>query len=122
MGYAHLVCLHTFWKVGFYRFPSHSNGALLKIPLFLSLTTVLSVEETFMDFGYTYALNLIHQGASIITEISSANGYKNSASSNSYEVIHGPELTQNHSQRVKTIQLVQKLKGAMKTLGTRAHA
>jgi hypothetical protein len=75
-----------------------------------------------MDFGYTYAPNLIHQGASVITEISSANGYKNSASSNSYEVIHGPELTQKHSQRVKTIQLVQKLKGAMKTLGARAHA
>jgi hypothetical protein len=70
-----------------------------------------------MDFGYTYAPNLIHQGASVITEISSANGYKNSTSSNSYEVIHGPELTQKHSQRVKTIQLVQKLKGAMKTLG-----
>jgi hypothetical protein len=33
----------------------------------------------------------------VITEISSANGYKNSASSNSYEVIHGPELTQKHS-------------------------
>jgi hypothetical protein len=67
------------------------------IPLFLSLTTTLSVEETLMDFGYTYAPNLIHQGASVITEISSANGYKNSASSNSYEVIHGPELTQKHS-------------------------
>jgi hypothetical protein len=69
-----------------------------------------------------YAPNLIHQGASVITEISSANGYKNSASSNSYEVIHGPELTQNHSQRVKTIQLVKKLKGAMKTLGVHTHA
>jgi hypothetical protein len=58
----------------------------------------------------------------VITEILSANGYKNSASSNSYEVIHGPELTQNHSQRVKTIQLVKKLKGAMKTLVVHAHA
>jgi hypothetical protein len=53
----------------------------------------------------------------VITEISSAKGYKNSASSNSYEVIHGPELRQNHSQRVKTIQIVPKLKGSMKTLG-----
>jgi ABC-type nickel/cobalt efflux system permease component RcnA len=61
-------------------------------------------------------------GAFVITEISSANGYKNSASSNSYEVIHGPELTQKHSQRVKTIQLVQKLKGAMKTLGAHTCA
>jgi hypothetical protein len=34
---------------------------------------------------------------SAITEISFANGYKNSASSNSYEVIHGRELTQKHS-------------------------
>jgi hypothetical protein len=36
-------------------------------------------------------------GEIVITEISSANGYKNSTSSNSYEVIHGPELTQKHS-------------------------
>jgi hypothetical protein len=63
------------------------------IPLLLSLTTTLLVEETLMDFGYTYAPNLIHQRASIITKISSANGYKNLASSNSYEVIHGPQLT-----------------------------
>jgi hypothetical protein len=67
------------------------------IPLFLSLTTTFSVEETLMDFGYTYAPNLIHQGASVITEISSAHGYKNSTSSNSDEVIHGPELTPRHS-------------------------
>jgi hypothetical protein len=57
----------------------------------------------------------------VITEISSANGYKNSTLSNNYEVIHGPELTQKHSQRVKTIQLVKKLKGSMKTQGTCAH-
>jgi hypothetical protein len=47
----------------------------------LSLTTTFSVEETLMDFGYTYAPNLIHQGASVITEISSTQGDKNSASS-----------------------------------------
>jgi hypothetical protein len=64
---------------------------------YFSLLQQHSVEETLIDFGYTYAPNLIHQGASIITEISSANGYKNSASSNSYEVIHGPELTQKKS-------------------------
>jgi hypothetical protein len=34
-----------------------------------------------MDFGYTSAPNLIHQGASVITEISSAHGDKNSTSS-----------------------------------------
>jgi hypothetical protein len=50
-------------------------------PLLLSLTTTFSVEETLMDFGYTYAPNLIHQGASVITEISSAHGDKNSTSS-----------------------------------------
>ena len=40
---------------------------------------------------------------SVITEISFANGYKNSASSNSYEVIHGPELTQNNRDTVKLV-------------------
>jgi hypothetical protein len=58
-----------------------SNGSLRKVPLLLSLTTTFSVEETLMDFGYTYAPNLIHQGASVITEISSAHGDKNSTSS-----------------------------------------
>jgi hypothetical protein len=54
-----------------------------------------------MDFGYTYAPNLIHQGASVITEISSAHGNKNSTSSNNNEVIHGPELISQHSKKVK---------------------
>ena len=57
--------------------PFSSNGSLRKVPLLLSLTT----KETLMDFGYTYAPNLIHQGASVITEISSAHGDKNSTSS-----------------------------------------
>jgi hypothetical protein len=70
-----------------------------------------------MDFGYTYAPNLIHQGASVITEISSANGYKNSASSNSYEVIHGPELTQKHSQRVKNYTNSEKIEGRYEDTG-----
>jgi hypothetical protein len=99
-SFVHSLFIHTLWKVGFYRFPSPSNGALLTTPLSLSLTTTLSLEETLMDFSYTYAPNLIHQGASVIIEISSTNGYKNSTSSNSYEVTHGPELPQNHSQRV----------------------
>jgi hypothetical protein len=75
-----------------------------------------------MYFGYTYAPNLIHQGASVITKISSANGYKNSALSNSYEVTHGPKLPQKHFQRVKTIQPVTKLKCVMTTNGAHAHA
>ena len=37
----------------------------------------LSVEETLMYFGYTYAPNLTHQGASVITEISSATLHTN---------------------------------------------
>jgi hypothetical protein len=101
-GHAHFVCTqfsfsHTSWKVGFYRFLFPSNGSLWTIPLFLSLKTTLSVEETLMDFSYTYAPNLIHQGASVITEISSAHGYKNSASSKRNEDIHGLELTPKHS-------------------------
>jgi hypothetical protein len=102
MGHDRLVCtqfsfLHTSWKVGFYQFLFPSNGSLWMIPLLLSLTTTFSVEKTMTYFGYTYAPNLIHQGVSVITEISSAHGYKNSSSSNSDEVIHGPELTPKHS-------------------------
>jgi hypothetical protein len=69
------------------------TGSLLILSLSLFLTMVLSVEETLMNFGYTYAPNLIHQGASVITEISSANGYRNPTSSNSYESTHGPKIT-----------------------------
>jgi hypothetical protein len=106
MGHAHLICtqfyiLRTSWKIGSYRFLFPSNGSLWTITLLLSLTTTFSVEETLMDFGYTYAPNLIHQGASVITEISSAHGYKNSTSSNSDEVIHGPELIPQRSKRSK---------------------
>jgi hypothetical protein len=67
----------------------------------LYLTTTFSVEEALMDFGSTYAPNLIHQGAFVINEISSSHGYKNSASSNSDEVIHGLELIPQHSKKVK---------------------
>jgi hypothetical protein len=127
MGHARLVCtqfyiLHTLWKVGSYWFLFPSNGSLWTLTLLLSLTTTFSVEETLMDFGYTSAPNLTHQGASVITEISSAHGYKNSASSNSNEVIHGLELIPQHSKRSKTIQSSEKLKSALHTLGARAHA
>jgi hypothetical protein len=70
----------------------------------------LSVEETLMKFGYTYAPNLIHQGASVIIEILSANGYKNPASSNSYEVTHGPKLPQKNFQKVKKYTTSDKIK------------
>jgi hypothetical protein len=87
MGHARLVCTqlyifspHISQKVEI-PVPSLSNGSLRMIPLLLSLTTTFSVKETLMDFGYTYAPNLIHQGASVIIEISSAHGDKNSTSS-----------------------------------------
>jgi hypothetical protein len=92
------------------------------IPLLLCLTTTFSVEERLMDFGYTYAPNLIHQGASVITEILSTHGYKNSASLNSNEVIHGLELISQNSKKGKTIQSSEKLKSALQTLGACAHA
>jgi hypothetical protein len=81
--------------------PFFSKGLLYTVPLLLSLTTTFSVEETLMDFGYTFAPSLIHQGASVITEISSTHGDKNSASSNSNEVIHGTGLISQHFKRVK---------------------
>jgi hypothetical protein len=76
-----------------------------------------------MDFGYTYAPNLIDQGAYVITEIFSANGYKNLASPNSYEVTHGPKLPQNHFQRVKNYTTSDKIKVRYDYTGrARAHA
>jgi hypothetical protein len=60
--------------------------------------------------------------AIVITEISSAHGYKNSASLNSNEVIHGLELIPQHSKRSKTIQSSEKLKSSLRTLGARVHA
>jgi hypothetical protein len=39
----------------------------------LFITMVLSVKETLMYFGYMYAPNLTHQGASVITKISFCN-------------------------------------------------
>ena len=72
--------MHVSQKVEI-RVPFSSNGSFRRVPLLLSLTTTVSVEETLMDFGYTYAPNLIHQGASVITKISSAHGDKNSTSS-----------------------------------------
>ena len=80
-----------------------------------------------MDFGYTYAPNLIDQGEYVITEILSANGYKNLASPNSYEVTHGPKLPQNHFQRVKNYTTSDKIKvrydytGCARTSAKRKH-
>ena len=63
-----------------------------------------------MDFGYTYAPKLIHQGAFVITEIFSVNGYKTSTSPNSYEVTHGLKLPQNNFQKVKNYTTSDKIK------------
>jgi hypothetical protein len=108
--FVHNLFLHTLWKVGSYRFPSSSNGSLLILSLFLSLTMTLSVEETLMNFGYTYAPNLIHQGASFFTEILFTNGYRNPTSSNSYEFTHGPKLPKNHFQKVQNYITSDKIK------------
>jgi predicted glycosyltransferase len=70
----------------------------------------LSVEETLMNLSYTYAPNLIHQGAFVITEIFSANGYKNPALSNSYEITHGPKLPQKNFQKVQNYTTSDKIK------------
>jgi hypothetical protein len=68
--------------------PLPPTGSLLQFLSTLFITMVLSVEETLMYFSYTYAPNLTHQGASVITEISSttlhANGYRNTTSPNTY--------------------------------------
>jgi hypothetical protein len=109
-SFVHSLLLHAVWKVEFYGFPSLSNRKLLTLSLLLSLTTKLSVEETLMNFGYMYAPNLIHQGSSIITEISSANGFKNPTLSDSYEVTHGPKLPQNHFQKVQKYTTNDKIK------------
>jgi hypothetical protein len=46
----------------------------------------------------------------VITEISFVNGYMNPASSNSYEVTHGPKLPQNHFQKVQNYTTSDKIK------------
>jgi glycine betaine/choline ABC-type transport system substrate-binding protein len=63
-----------------------------------------------MNFSDMYSPNLISQGASVITEISSENGYKNLASSNNYEVTHGPKLPQNNFQKVQNYTTSDKIK------------
>jgi hypothetical protein len=86
MGHAHLICKRLYivmhlMECRVLQVPFFSKGLLYTVPLLLSLTTTFLAKETLMDFGYTYAPNLIHQGASVITEISSTCGDKNSASS-----------------------------------------
>ena len=106
MGHARLVSTQLYivthlvegWVL---QVPFFSNGFLYTVPLFLSLTTPFSVKETLMDFSYTCAPNLIHQGASVITEISSAHGDKNSASSKTELKSFMAGLIPQHCKRVK---------------------
>jgi hypothetical protein len=128
MGHARLICTQLYIvthlvKGRVLQVPFFSNGLLYTVPLLLSLTTPFSVKETLMDFDYTYAPNLIHQGASVITEISSTHGDKNSASSkqersHSWHKINSTAWKKGQ----KTIQSDQKLKGALQNLGARAYA
>jgi hypothetical protein len=72
---------HPRESFGSHSFPSPSSGSVLQFLSALFSTMALSVKEALMYFGYTYTPNLTHQGAYVITEISSetlhANGYRN---------------------------------------------
>jgi hypothetical protein len=123
MGHARLVCTHLYIDTHLVesrvlQVPFFSNGLLYTVPFLLSLTTPFSVNETLMDFGYTCAPNLIHQGASVITEISSAQGDKNSASSkqdwsHSWHRINSSALQKGQ----KTIQNDQKFERCFTSSG-----
>ena len=97
MGHARLICTQLYILFSARLLEDRDTGSFSfqwvtpKGPT-LAFLYNYTVEETLMDFGYTFAPNLIHQGASVITEISSAHGDKNSTSSNSNEVIHGTGL------------------------------
>jgi hypothetical protein len=117
MGHAHLVCIHILFflpreRFGSHNFPSPSDGSLLQFLSSLFLTMALSAKETLMYFGYTYAPNLTHQGASVITEKSSATLHTMVEERHQFQqqLVHLQH--QNPSKRHKTIHLVQKLKCA----------
>ena len=85
---------------GSHRFPSPSDGFLLQFLSTLFLTMVLSVEETLMYFGYTYGPKLTHQGSYVITEISSANGYRNTTSPNTYQCTYNTNKSFSKRQKL----------------------
>jgi hypothetical protein len=86
MGHARLVCTQLYILFSARLSEDRDTGSFSfqrvasKGPT-LAFLYNYTVEETLMDFGYTFAPNLIHQGASVITEILSAYGDKNSTSS-----------------------------------------
>jgi hypothetical protein len=98
--------------------PLPPMGFSCNFPQTLYLTKVLSVEETLIYFSSTYAPNLIHQGASLISEISSTNGYRNPTSPKHLLVHPWPKkcISKGH----KTIQLAIKSACAQNTKEARA--
>jgi hypothetical protein len=86
MGHARLVCTQLYILFSIRLSEDQDTGSFSfqwvapKGPT-LAFLYNYTVEETLMDFDYTFAPNLIHQGASVITEIPSAYGDKNSTSS-----------------------------------------
>jgi hypothetical protein len=105
MGHARLICTQLyithFVEGRVLQVPFFSKGLLYMVPLLLSLTTPFSVKETLMDFGYTYAPNLIHQGTFVITEICPHMATITPHRQNRNEVIHGTGLNPQHCKRVK---------------------
>jgi hypothetical protein len=65
---------------------------------------------TLPQFSITLGGKTVFIDVIVITEISSANGYKNPTSSNSYEVTHGPKLPQKHFQKVQNYTTSDKIK------------
>jgi hypothetical protein len=104
MGHARLVCTQIFST------PYEGLGLTGSLLPPMGHSMILSVEETLMNFDYPYASNLIHQGASVIIEILSTNGYRNPTSSNNYEFTHGPKLPKNHFQKVQNYTTSYKIK------------
>jgi hypothetical protein len=85
MGHARLVCTQLYILFSARLSEDRGTGSFSSKRIALKGPTLAflynhTVEETLMDFGYTFSPNLIHQGTSVITEISSAHGDKNSAS------------------------------------------
>jgi hypothetical protein len=127
MGHARLVCTQLY-ILFFARLSEDRDTGSFSFQWIAPKGPTLSflynhtVEETLMDFSYTFAPNLIHQGASVITEISSAHGDKNSTSakqqwSHSWNWINFTAL-----KKGKNYTSNQKLKGSLHQLDARAHA
>jgi hypothetical protein len=78
--------------------------------LFQACRSFLTLGSLDLGFVHSSFLTLESLDLGVITEISSANGYRNPASSNSYEVTHGPKLPQKHFQKVQKYTISDKIK------------